>query len=138
MLATPLHFLLANAEPAESFFRMESAGKGFIHIYCSNVRVEDVLTQCLWSARLIWAACYGILISRYVFQIFGNINIFGNSILAFFFRASRLPNRFLMGTLPSIYGIDLSLFLTFYLFEWVDQLLNKILIIGPTMQASYF
>lgn len=138
MLATPLHFLLANADTADTFFRMESAGKGFIHIYCNNGSVADVMTQLLWSVRLIWAVCYGILISRYIFQIFGNVNVFGNSILAFIFRASRLPNRFLMGTLPSIYGIDLSLFLTFYLFEWVDQFLNKIVIIGPTMQGSYF
>jgi hypothetical protein len=34
-----------------------------------------------------------------------------------------------MGLLPCIYGIDLGIFLTYYFFDQIEQLLNNIVII---------
>lgn len=101
-------------------------------VRCRTMFLAELFSQGLWCLRLGWAVYFAIYLSRYFFQIFGNIKIFGNSFLEFIFRASRFPNRAFVGILPCIYGIDFGVFLTFYIFERIDFVLNKIVILDPS------
>ena len=96
---------------------------------CPSATFAAPIAQFMWCLRLGWALFFTIFMSRYFFQVFGNINIFQNSFFSFIFRLSRPLNRLFMGLLPCIYGIDLGIFLTYYLFDQIDQLLNHIVII---------
>lgn len=96
---------------------------------CPNATYAIACTQLLWCCRLGWAIFFTIFMSRYFFQIFGNIDIFGNTFFAFIFRLSRPLNRMFIGLLPCIYGIDLGIFLTYYLFDQIDQILYHVVII---------
>lgn len=95
---------------------------------CPNATFGVALAQAVWCVRLGWALFFTIFMSRYFFQVFGNINIFKNSFLAFIFRLSRPLNRMFIGVLPCIYGMDLGVFLTYYLFNLVDKILYHIVI----------
>jgi uncharacterized protein YggT (Ycf19 family) len=96
---------------------------------CPSPEFADPIAELLWCLRLGWGLFFTIFMSRYFFQVFGNINIFQNSFFSFIFRLSRPLNRLFMGLLPCIYGIDLGIFLTYYLFDLIDQLLNHIVIV---------
>jgi uncharacterized protein YggT (Ycf19 family) len=96
---------------------------------CPNAAFGGPLAQIVWCLKLGWTLFFTIFMSRYFFQVFGNINVFQNSFLAFIFRLSRPLNRLFIGLLPCIYGIDLGIFLTYYLFDQIDQILNHIIII---------
>jgi len=99
---------------------------------CPSAAFASPIAQFVWCLRLGWAIFFTIFMSRYFFQVFGNINIFQNSFFAFIFRLSRPLNRLFMGLLPCIYGIDLGIFLTYYLFDQVDQFLNHIVILDQS------
>jgi uncharacterized protein YggT (Ycf19 family) len=96
---------------------------------CPNAAFASPITQFVWCCRLGWALFFSIFMSRYFFQVFGNIDIFSNTFFAFIFRLSRPMNRMFIGVLPCIYGIDLGVFLTYYLFNFIDQIFYHIVVI---------
>jgi uncharacterized protein YggT (Ycf19 family) len=96
---------------------------------CPSGAVASSLAQVVWCLQLGWTIFFTVFMSRYFFQVFGNINVFENSFFAFIFRMSRPLNRLFMGVLPCVYGIDLGIFVTYFLFDQVDQFLNHIVLI---------
>jgi hypothetical protein len=95
---------------------------------CPTGSIAQMISQVLWCMRLGWSIFYAIHLSRFFFQIFGNINIFNSDFLRFIFQLSRFSNRLFIGILPCINGIDLGTFLTLFLFERFDQFLKQIVI----------
>ncbi len=95
---------------------------------CPSGSTAKIFSEILWCLRLGWAIFYAVHLSRFFFQVFGNISIFQNDFLQFIFQLSRFSNRLFIGVLPCINGIDLGTFLTLFLFERVDQFLKQIVI----------
>jgi uncharacterized protein YggT (Ycf19 family) len=98
-------------------------------VICPSATFADPIAQFLLCLKLGWALVFTIFMSRFFLHVFRNINIFQNSFFGFIFRLSRPFNRLFMGLLPCIYGIDLGIFLTYSLFDLIDQFLNHIVII---------
>jgi uncharacterized protein YggT (Ycf19 family) len=133
MLDTSFHFFLSSLAiiPPSDTPRVDFGTKAAVYaVHCDSSALAETLSQMLWCVRLAWAFYFAIFISRFFFQIFGHVQIFGNPFIEFIFRTSRLPNRLFIGILPSIYGIDIGIFLTFHIFERIDQFLNSIAIYG--------
>jgi uncharacterized protein YggT (Ycf19 family) len=102
---------------------------------CPNAEIALPIVQLVWCLRLGWTVLFAIFISRYFFQVFGNIDVFENTFFAFIFRVSRPLNRLFMGILPCVYGVDIGIFVTYYLFDLVDKFLIHIVIMD---QAGIF
>jgi uncharacterized protein YggT (Ycf19 family) len=96
---------------------------------CPSAAFAAPIAEFVWCLRITWSLLFTIFVSRFIFQVFGHLKIYQNSFFSFVFRISRPLNRLFMGVLPCIYGIDLGIFVTYYLFDQVDTILNHIVII---------
>jgi hypothetical protein len=134
MLDTSFHFLLAGLAmpetPRVDFYSANRQVSWIIEVDSDELALN--LAMVLLFARMAWACYFGMFISRFFFQIFGNIQIFGNPFFEFIYRASRLPNRMFIGILPTFYGMDTGILVTFTLFDKIDAFLNGIAIYGAT------
>lgn len=73
---------------------------------------------------------FSLLLSfRYTIQFFGHINPYDGGLFQTFYTFTQWYSRALMGILPNIFGMDSSIFFSFYLLDRLDSILVAIIII---------
>ena len=109
--------------------QLMSIPEGAYLVTCPSPAWGPWAVEFLWGVRVFHVFCYALFTSRYLFQIFGNVDVYSHSILRFWYQLSKPFARLFMGILPCISGIDLGMFFNYFLFDKMDTFLNNIVII---------
>jgi uncharacterized protein YggT (Ycf19 family) len=97
---------------------------------CLNSAQAEFAVQGLYVLRVMFVFLYFIFISRYFFFIFANMDITQNTLLLFIYRLSQPLNRIFLGIIPSLYGFDAGIYVTYILLDKLDFLLSHIIVVN--------
>lgn len=97
---------------------------------CANSAQAEFAKESLYVLRVGFIFLYFIFISRYFFFIWANMDITQNTLLLFIYRLSRPLNRIFLGIIPTIYGFDAGIYITYIMLDKLDFFLSHIIVVN--------